>query len=219
MNTFEKIFTDEEILKVYNKINYNEEQSEAWAHHDFNHAKNVTNMVDKLLTKLNYSEKLVQEAKIAAILHDTGMVDGKKDHEIRGYEFAKDYFKRKNIKLENEELVLDAIKSHRNGFDTENVITLALVLSDKLDVKYTRIAKDGYNIKGMKEVQYIKEVNVDITNNTLIVEFICDDKMNKKEFEEYYFADKMVKAVKAFAQKMNLNYNVLYNGKKWEIFF
>lgn len=218
MNTFEKISTDDEIIDIYYQVSKNEENSEVWAHHNFDHVSNVTKLVETILTKLNCDKTIIEQAKIAAILHDVGMVEGKKDHEIRAYDFAKDYLKRKNIKLENEDLVLDAIKSHRNGFDTNNIIALALILADKLDVKYTRIAKDGYKIVGMRQIQFIKDVRIDIEDNVFIVKFVCDKKLDKKELEEYYFVEKMANAVKAFCKKMDLEYKVLYNEELWKKF-
>ena len=56
--------------------------------------------------------------------------------------------------------ILDAIKIHSGGFDSDNIIALTLVLSDKLDIKHTKVAKEGYNIKGMKELQYIKDISI-----------------------------------------------------------
>ncbi len=120
--------------------------------------------------------------------------------------------------LENEDLVLDAIKIHSDGFESDNIIALVLIISDKLDIKYTRVAKEGYNAKGMKELQYIKDILVDINGNNLEIQFICDDKINKKELEEFYFMTKVFKSIITFSVKMNLNPKVLFNNSKWQLF-
>ena len=120
--------------------------------------------------------------------------------------------------LENEDLVLDAIKIHSDGFESDNIIALVLIISDKLDIKYTRVAKEGYNAKGMKELQYIKDILVDINDNNLEIQFICDDKINKKELEEFYFMAKVFKSIITFSVKMNLKPNVLFNNSKWQLF-
>lgn len=212
MNKFKKIENDKTIIEVYNKISEFEDLDKGWAHHNLDHVKNVSKLVESLLSKLGYCENFIEEAKIAAILHDTGALEGKDNHSLRSYNFAKEYLKNNNIALENEDLVLEAIKIHSDGFDSDNIIALTLILSDKLDIKYTRVAKEGYNAEGMKQLQYIKDILVDINGKNLEIQFICDDKINKNELEEFYFIEKVFKAIINFSKKMNLNPIVLFNN-------
>lgn len=219
MNKFELIKNDDEIIKIYNEISKAEDNQKAWAHHDFRHVDNVVNLVEKLLVDMGYDKDFVEEAKIAALLHDVGCIGGKEGHALRGYEYAKEFLKRKNLDLKHEDLILEAIKNHSDGFDTDNVITLALILSDKLDIKYTRVAKYGYNVIGNRQLQFIKDIIIDISNGVFHVSFIADDNIDKKELEEFYFIPKVFKAIKAFSNKMNLKPEVLFNNEKWEMFY
>jgi HD superfamily phosphodiesterase len=218
MNKFEKIKNDKRIIEVYNKISEFEDLDKGWAHHNLDHVKNVAKLVESLLKKLDYDEEFIEEAKIAAILHDTGAIEGKKNHALRSYNFAKQYLENNNIILKNKDLVLDAIKIHSDGFNSDNIIALTLILSDKLDIKYTRVAKEGYHVKGMKELQYIKDILVDINDNNLEIRFLCDNKINKNELEEFYFITKVFKAIITFSKKMNLNAKVLFNNNEWVLF-
>ena len=218
MKRFERIENDKVIIEVYNKISEFEDLDKGWAHHNLEHVKNVSDLVESLLKKLGYDENFIEEAKIAAILHDTGAIEGKKNHALRSYEFAKAYIENNNIVLENKDLVLDAIKIHSDGFDSDNIIALTLILSDKLDIKYTRVAKEGYNVKGMKELQYIKDILVNINDNNLEIKFLCDDKINKNELEEFYFMIKVFKVIITFSKKMNLNPKVFFNNESWKLF-
>lgn len=217
MGVFDFVKSDEKIIDIYEKISEFEDEDKGWAHHDFNHVNNVALLTEKLLRDLKYDEKFIEEAKVAAILHDTGSIKGKDGHAFRSYEFAKQYFKDNNIKLENEELVLDAIKTHSDGFDTDNIIALSLIISDKLDIKHTRVAKEGYNIDGMRQMQYIEDIVVNIDNNVLKINFVCNELIDKKELEDFYFIKKVFKAIIAFANKMNLKKEVAFNNEKWEI--
>lgn len=219
MDKFNKIKNDEEIIQIYNKISESEDKNKGWAHHNLDHVNNVVELVEKLLKELKYNQNFIEEAKIAAILHDVGCIEGKEDHALRSYEYAKKYLKENNIKLENEKLVLDAIKNHSNGFDTDNIIALTLMLSDKLDIKKSRVAKEGYNIKGMRQLQFIDDILIKINNNILEINFICDEQIDKMELEEFYFTKKVFKAIKSFSDKMQLAANVLFNYNKWESFF
>ena len=216
MSKFEQIVNDEKIIQQYNKISEFEDLDKGWAHHNLEHVKNVSKLVEVLLKKLNYDEDFIEEAKIAAILHDVGAVEGKNNHALRSYEFAKKYFDENNILLKNRELVLDAIKSHSDGFNSDNIMTLTLIISDKLDIKHTRVAKEGYNVKGMRQLQYIKDILVDIDNENLEIKFVCDDKININELEEFYFMIKVFRAIKTFSEKMNLTPKVFLNNCKWE---
>lgn len=218
MNKFDKIANDETIIDIYNKISEFEDLDKGLAHHDLNHVKNVAKLVECLLSKLDYDENFIEEAKIAAILHDTGAIEGKTNHSLRSYNFAKEYFKNNNIILENNDLILDAIKIHSDGFDSDNIIALTLILGDKLDIKHTRVAKEGYNVKGIKELQYIKDILVDIHDKNLEIQFLCDDKIDKNQLEEFYFIIKVFKAIITFSRKMNLTPKVFFNNEKWQLF-
>lgn len=219
MKKLSKVINDKQIIDIYNQIYKFEEINKARAHHDFNHVINVSLLIEKLLNSLNYDFDVIEEAKIAAILHDTGCLYGKDGHADRSYEFAKQYIKENNVELKYKEQVLEAIKNHSSGFKTDNVITLVLILADKLDIKYTRVAKAGLHVEGMKEMQYIRDILVNIEKDILQIEFICDFKINIKRLEEYYFMEKVFKSIKAFARKMNLHPKVLVNGKEWKAFY
>ena len=218
MNRFERIKNDPTILDIYQQISEFEERDKGWAHHNLDHVINVAYLVECLLRKLEYNENFIEEAKIAALLHDVGSLDGKADHALRSYEFAKSYFKEHKIILENKELVLEAIKIHSDGFDSDNIMALVLIISDKLDIKYTRVAKEGYNVKGMKELQYIKDIVVDIEEQELKIQFLCEDQINKEELEGFYFIAKVFSAILAFAKKVNLTPKVLFNQEEWKLF-
>ena len=220
MGKFDYVYNDDKIKEIYNKITLFEDTDvNGIAYHNFLHVCNVTFMVEKLLNKLHYDQLFIEEAKIVSLLHDIGCLEGKKEHAKRSYDFAGEYLKENNIKLENEELMLEAVKLHSDGFDTDNIVALVLILADKLDIKYTRLTKRGYDVIGMRQLQYIKDVLVDIDSDSLKINFLCDDDIDLVELEEYYFIKKIFNSIRAFSNKMNLVPNVLINYKKWDAFF
>ncbi len=212
---YNQIINDQEIINIYNKIATSEDDN-FFAHHDLNHVMNVVNLTEKIMVAINAEGREVEEAKIAAYMHDTGVSEGKQNHGERSYDFAKKYFANKNIKLENENLILNAIKNHSDGFETDNVFQLALILADKLDIKSTRVTSRGLQIEGMRQMQYIKDIDVKVVDNVFIVKFICDERINKEELEEYYFMKKVGYAIKSFCNKFNMKYEVLFNNKIWK---
>lgn len=218
MKRFEKIVKDKTIIEIYNRISEFEDVHKGTAHHNLDHVKNVAQLVESLLIKLDYDKNFIEEAKIAALLHDTGAIEGKEGHALRSYHFAKRYFEDNHIVLEHKDLVLEAIKIHSGGFDSDNIIALTLILSDKLDIKSTRLAREGYHVKGMKELQYIKDIGVDVQNQDLKIHFLCDEKINKTELEAFYFIMKVFKGIIAFSKKMDLTPKVFFNNTEWQLF-
>lgn len=210
------IYNDEKIRKIYDGIDCNEETNiEAWGHHNFNHVKNVKDIVEEVLKKLKFDDELIEEAKIAAIMHDVGALQGKPNHAERSYIYTKNYFDENNIELTHKEQVLDAIKNHSEGFDSNNIIQLALIFADKLDIKKTRPTKRGLEIPGNRQYGNIEEISTDIVDGNLIINFTANDKLDKKELENFYFMKKVGNAIKSFSEKLNLKYRIYLNGKEW----
>lgn len=218
MKKFNEIIHDKKILNVYEKILNDEEENDWWAHHGLQHVYEVTILVEEILTMLNYEKDFIEEAKIAAILHDIGCIEGKKNHAFKSYELVKKYIKDNKIKLVNEHDVLEAIKIHSNGFQTNNMIASVLILCDKLDIKYNRLTKKGESIKGIRQWKNIKDIIVKIKYNILEIKFISSTNLNKKELEEFYFTDKLVKAIKCFEKNAKVHVKVYLNEEEWEFF-
>lgn len=216
-NLYNKIKNDTLIIDIYNKIHKYEDEKKGWAYHDYNHVLNVSSIVENILSMLNYDEELIYSAKIASILHDTGALQGKDSHAFRSYEFSKKYFEDNNINFKNQEHVLEAIKIHSDGFDTDNVIALSLILADKLDVKYTRVAQAGKMIIGNRQFCNIEDITVNTENDMLIFNFKTNSKLNLKELNEYYFTKKIFKAVDSFCNKVSKKYKIKLNNKEWNL--
>jgi len=211
------IYNDERIRAVYDGIKKNEDGNiEAWGHHDFNHVNNVKTIVESILKELGFAQEIIDEAKIAAILHDVGALQGKPNHAERSYIYTKNYFNENNIQLAHKEQVLEAIKNHSEGFDTNNIIQLALILADKLDIKNTRPTKRGLEIPGNRQYGNIEDISTSIKNGVLTISFKSNEKLDKKELEEFYFMKKVGNAIKAFSEKLNLKYEIYLNGKDWK---
>lgn len=211
---FLKIYNDESIKLIYDKIQSIEEDA-LWAHHDIVHVNNVINMTEKILKDLNCDGEIIENAKIAAYMHDIGALQGKQNHAHRSYEFAKKYFEENNIDLKYKTEVLEAIKNHSDGFDTDNIIQSALILADKIDIKSTRPTKLGLRVKGMRQMQYIDDIELKINSSTISINFICDSNINKQELEQYYFMKKVGNSIKSFAQNFRLEHKVCFNNKVW----
>ena len=209
---FERIKNDKELIEIYERINDIENKTNAWAHHDYKHVLNVAKLIEQVLSELNYSKDLIEEAKIAAILHDVGSTTGKDGHAERSYNYAKDYIDRKNIKLKYKDDVLEAIRIHSNGFNTNNIIALSLILADKLDITKERVAEYGKQVKGMRQLLYIEKVDIKIDKNKMEIRFIVNDNINFQELEEFEFMQKVLKSIDKFSEFHKLSSKIYLNN-------
>ena len=214
---YNKLLNDYSIRKIYDQIGVLEDEERGWAYHNYEHILNVTDLVEKILSSLGYDEEFITKAKIACLFHDVGALQEKDNHALRSYEYAKKYFKEHNISFDDDLDVLEAIKIHSEGFDSNNIIALSLILADKLDIKKTRITKSGKKVIGNRQYKYIEDIIINITDNCLIIKFVADDGIDMKELNEYYFTKKVFKAIDSFSKKMNLTYKILLNDNVWSI--
>lgn len=215
-DVYNYVYNDEKIREIYDKIDSNEEDNyDAWGHHNFNHVCNVRDIVEQILRELNYDDSFINEAKIAAIMHDIGALQGKPNHAERSYIYAMNYFNNNHIELEHNNQILNAIRNHSEGFDTDNIMQLALILADKLDIKKTRPTKRGLEVSGNRQYSNIEDVKTRIDNHILQVVFVANEKLDKKELEDYYFMQKVRNAIRSFADKLDLRYEIYLNEKIW----
>ena len=214
---YEKIINDKKIIDRYENIRKFEDKTGGWAYHDLNHIKRVEKIIDNVLNKLDFDEEFIYKEKIACVLHDTGAILGKENHAYRSYLFAKDYFINNDIKFDDINLILDAIKNHSDGFETDNLYGIILIFADKLDMTKERLSSSGKKVKGNKEYSHVNDIDITIENNNLKINFITDGEVNLKEINEYYFTKKIFKGVESFSNKLDLKYIMLMDNKKWKI--
>ena len=112
----------------------------------------------------------------AALLHDIGLVKGPKtDHALESSRIFANFLDEKDISQNEIEVLRQAIKDHSNGSDIKSLVGLSLVLADKLDVTYHRTISSSIQDTVNKEIQKIKDVKINITDDELIVSYITED--------------------------------------------
>lgn len=216
---YDEIIMDKDIFEIYEKIEEYENKTGGWAFHNIEHVKNVSEIVSKIMCDLNFADDIIIKAKIACFLHDTGAVEGKDKHAERSYEYAKKYFYKKNIDCKEMDDVLEAIKIHSDGFDTDNIIALTLIFADKLDIKRTRISEAGKKVIGNRQYGHINDINISINSNCLNINFTTDKTFDIDELNEYYFTKKLFKAIKVFSDRLGLKQIIKLNNVKWDDYY
>ncbi len=92
MEVYESLNSNDEVLNIYRKIEKEEIKTGRWAFHNFEHVKNVSMIVEKILKDLNFDENTIWKCKIACLLHDIGALQGKEEHAQRSFIYAKKTF-------------------------------------------------------------------------------------------------------------------------------
>ena len=130
----------------------------------------------RFIKDLEFDENTIYKSKIACLLHDIGALQGKENHAQRSFEYSKKLFEEHNWIFDGNESILDAIQNHSSGFETDNIITLSIILADKLDIKKNRITDAGKKIKGNRQYGHTEDININININEsiLTITFITD---------------------------------------------
>lgn len=206
-----------EITDIYKKVEEHENIDGRWGYHNYTHVTNVTKNAEKILVDLGLDEDTIYACKIACLLHDVGALEGKDEHAERSYEYAKKLFKEHNWNFIHKNEVLEAIRIHSDGFETDNLIALSLILADKIEIQKDRFTEIGLQIIGHRQYGHIEDITINIKDNLVSIHFVSDGNIDIKEANSFYFTPKIFKAVEAFSNKMHLNYEILMDDKIWSL--
>lgn len=214
MHLFKELLNNKEYLETVNKIEQIKFISDGkwdWEH-GLDHYKRVANYVKEILLQLGADERNIDLGMTAALLHDIGLIKGDKvDHAVESSKIFTKYIKNTDITDSEKELLRQAISDHSKGNNIQSLIGLALVLGDKLDVTYHRTKDSSIQDKMNKEIQKIKDVKINITNDNLIVFYTTDDDFDIGILNEWIKAITIPKKVSEF---LNKKYILIINNNE-----
>ena len=179
MSNYEILSNDKELNNIIDSINKVNENN-LLADHGRYHANFVINMIETLLTKLNFEEEIIELGKIACLLHDIGAIEGKKGHAIRSSEMCIHFLDKTNLTQEKKDIIIHAIKDHSNGNEITSPVGAALLLADKINMSKDRVLELGKQNNWHKNWLNIEEVILTIENKTIIINYIVNDKFSKE---------------------------------------
>ena len=177
MYLYDKLLNNEDFLETVKKIeNIKFITDGKWDwEHGLGHYKRVAEYVKEILLQLGNDERTIDLGMTAALLHDIGLSKGDKvDHAIESGKMFVNFIDEKDITQYEKEALKQAITDHSKGNNIETLIGLSLVLADKLDVTYHRTINSSIQDKMNKEIQKIRKVDINITDNELIVHYTTD---------------------------------------------
>ena len=186
--------------------------------HGFAHAKRSSDTAREILTALGYPERTCQLAAIAGYMHDIGNTVNRVDHAHSGALMAFTILTKLGLSPQETGLICSAIGHHdeRTAFPV-NPVAAALILSDKSDVRRSRVRKDAELEEDIHDrVNYAVEnsrLQIDPQGKLLIFHLTIDTKICP--VMEYFeiFMDRMVLCRKA-AQTLGLQFELIINGTR-----
>lgn len=213
----EDIFSDKEI-RSYIECGNDCLGARGFTEHGLAHAKRSSNYARDILTALQFPERTCQLAAIAGYMHDIGNTVNRFDHAHSGALMAFTILNKLNMPPEEIALVCSAIGHHdeATAFPV-NPVAAALILSDKSDVRRTRVRKDAIIDADIHDrVNYAVEntsLHIDAENKVCFFNItIATDICPVMEYFEI-FLERMVLCRKA-AQTLDLLFELIINNTR-----
>ena len=214
---YKSLLKDPRILKIYTNIDLKQKSDleNFIADHGMFHIKRVLKNIRRLCKISGIKNSLRNDYYIAAILHDIGMENGKLDHDKRSAIFAVDLLR--DYQYTNSiDQVISAISGHSDCIYDENSILIILTLADKLDITYHRVGFAGTKTNGMRQLLNISKILIKRHQKSVQFRFDVNNNFNIKEFEEFYFYNKLIGAIKNFCYYFNLEYKILFKRRNYD---
>ena len=219
MHLYEKIIENEkyiQTMKEIDNLHFITDGKWDWEH-GMGHAVRVSNYVEEILKQLEVDKRTIELGKIAALLHDVGLLKGDKmDHAKEGSELFTRYIGDISLSKKEEELIRQAIFHHSKGEQIQSLVGAALLLADKLDVTYHRVIHSTIQDEINKEFGKIKEVTITITEQDMIVSYKTDADFKIEVLKNW---EKAITIPKKVATSLGRNFMFKINEKEIDIPF
>lgn len=210
---FETIKNNEEI-NAYIKMADNYLADIGYTEHSFNHVLRCVKVVEYILENLGYDEHTIELGKIAAYMHDIGNVINRENHAQSGALMAFRILDKLGMDTTDIASIISAIGNHdESSAYPVNVISSALILADKTDVRRSRVRKGDieYDIHDRVNFAAISSrVIIDKEKQTITLKLAIDTTICS--IMEYFeiFLSRMMLCKKA-AEYFNLEFKLLIN--------
>lgn len=149
-----------------------------YTEHSFKHVLRCAAVVEEILESLGYDKRIIELGKIAAYMHDIGNVVNRAGHARSGALMAFYILEKLGMDTEEIAMIVSAIGNHdESSAYPVSIISSALIIADKTDVRRTRVRKEMKEFDIHNRVNYAaikSRVVVDKENKTLNLNLIID---------------------------------------------
>jgi uncharacterized protein len=217
MITFQDIKKNEAIRTYISKAD-DTMAALGYTDHGMAHVSKVTETARYILQSLNYPERDVELAQIAAYMHDIGNIVNREDHAQSGAVMAFRILDQLGASPEENSIIISAIGNHDEGTAFPvNPIAAALILADKTDVRRSRVRNQDFATFDIHDrVNYaVDESHVSIVQNNTIFQLSLHIDTSISPVMDYFeiFMGRMLLCKKA-ANKLNMSFELVINHQK-----
>lgn len=170
MNNYDLLSNDKKLNNIIDSINKVNENVLLACHGRY-HTNFVIENIEKLLTKLNFGEDIIELGKIAGLLHDIGTIEGKKGHAHRSSEMCVHFLNKTELSQENKDIIIHAIEDHSNGNEINSPVGAALLIADKIDISKNRVLELGKQERWHSNLLNIEETYLTVENKKIIINY------------------------------------------------
>ena len=213
----EDIFKNPEV-KVYVEAGNSCLGALGFTEHGRPHAKRCSNYARNILESLDYDTRTCELAAIAGYLHDIGNTVNRVDHAHSGAIMAFTLLTRMNMPPEEIAIICSAIGHHdeKTAFPV-NAVSAALILSDKSDVRRSRVRKNAIIATDIHDrVNFAvqkAELKIDTEEKTIILRMKIDTEICAVMDYFEIFLDRMMLCKKS-ADYLGLKFELLINHSR-----
>jgi len=213
MTVVERIMLDEEWNQVMRGIDEmsvaqvgREVDFDCW--HGHGHARNVAKLATDFLRQVGASKREVVIGQVAGLVHDMGLINGKKEHDKKGALIVGEFLERIGGLSEEEiGMIVHAVANHSNGEEMGNNLDLAVLIADKMDVARDRVAVGKRGLP--RELGKILEVKVRVEEEHMVLSWAVEGEFDFGVIAEW---DKMVSVPRRVAEWLGKEFRFEVNG-------
>ena len=214
---YKEIVKNKEINAYLEKGNANLGQL-GFTDHSQAHCVQVAHQAGKILERFGYSEHEIELAKIAGYMHDIGNAINRTHHAEYGALLANDLLKETDMSLEDRITVMSAIGNHDESTgDPEDVISAALIIADKTDVRRSRVRqkeRSAYDIHDRVNYAALStKLTIQKEKKVIQMELELDDEICTVMDYFEIFLERMIMCRRA-AERLDCKFKLIANGNK-----
>ncbi len=223
------IYDDIERFPLFNKVKANHDVSVyineqdktlsamGFTEHNYAHVEIVKDRTGYILETLGYDDHTIDLALCAAWMHDIGNVVNRVNHSQTGAIMAFNILSSIGVPSDDIAPIIRAIGNHDEGDGIPvSLISAALILSDKSDVRRSRVLKEMSDFDKHDKVNYsVTSSSLKINEQHTLVELNLEVDTEYSEIGEFFeiFMERFLLCHRA-AKVLNLDFNLIINNQK-----
>lgn len=182
--------------------------------HGFKHVNHVIEYAKSLANLYNLNNQQRKLLYIACALHDVGYIKGREEHAASGSEIAREFLANSDLKLQEIDVVCNAIASHggKKREDFLDPVSRCLAIADKMD--FTRRRYDLKNMAYDHVFKTILETDLRIEDDCYNFDIIASPDFKKDEFNDDYFGAKLNRFLGLLSGTFGMTYKINFIIKK-----